>query len=82
MYDELLQLQYVNDENKWRIMIIDQRLILQDVPYKTLLLSISDNAATVVKEMLDKYGINRSEFLGLQNFENNVISLKELIVIF
>ena len=29
-------------------MIIDQRLILQDVPYKTLLLSISDNAATVV----------------------------------
>ena len=63
-------------------MIIDQRLILQDVPYKTLLLSISDNAATVVKEMLDKYGINRSEFLGLQNLEDNVISLKGLIILF
>ena len=64
------------------VMIIDQRLILQDVPYKTLLLSISDNAATVVKEMLDKYGINRSEFLGLQNLEDNVISLKGLIILF
>ena len=28
-----------------------------DVPYKTLLLSVHDNAAHVVKDMLDKYGI-------------------------
>ena len=33
----------------------------QDVPYKTLLLSIRDTAANVVKEMLDKYGLHRED---------------------
>ncbi|CAL4087255.1 unnamed protein product, partial [Meganyctiphanes norvegica] len=32
-----------------------------DVPYKTLLLSIRDNAANVVREMLDKYGLYRED---------------------
>lgn len=32
-----------------------------DVPYKTLLLSINDNAAAVVREMLDKYGLSRQD---------------------
>jgi len=30
------------------------------VPYKSLLLSATDTAAYVVKEMLDKYGINKA----------------------
>ena len=33
----------------------------KDVPYKTLLLSVSDTAAKVVGEMLEKYGIDRRE---------------------
>ncbi|KAL0840571.1 hypothetical protein ABMA28_015785 [Loxostege sticticalis] len=32
-----------------------------DVPYKTLLLSVGDSAATVVREMLDKYGLSRQD---------------------
>ncbi|MPC41957.1 Afadin [Portunus trituberculatus] len=32
-----------------------------DVPYKTLLLSVRDNALTVVREMLDKYGLHRED---------------------
>ncbi|XP_068630825.1 afadin isoform X2 [Battus philenor] len=32
-----------------------------DVPYKTLLLSVGDSAAAVVREMLDKYGLSRHE---------------------
>ena len=31
------------------------------VPYKTLLLSISDTAAYVVKETLEKYGLDRED---------------------
>jgi afadin len=31
--------------------------LFPDVPYKTLLLSVNDTAALVVKEMLAKYGI-------------------------
>lgn len=33
--------------------------LCKDVPYKTLLLSIRDTAGSVVREMLDKYGLNR-----------------------
>ncbi|CAH2992029.1 unnamed protein product [Chilo suppressalis] len=32
-----------------------------DVPYKTLLVSVGDTAAGVVREMLDKYGLSRHE---------------------
>ncbi|XP_045486498.1 afadin isoform X2 [Pieris rapae] len=32
-----------------------------DVPYKTLLLSVGDSAAAVLREMLDKYGLSRHE---------------------
>lgn len=32
-----------------------------DVPYKTLLLSVGDSAAMVVREMLDKYGLSRQD---------------------
>ena len=32
--------------------------LCKDVPYKTLLLSITDTACMVVAEMLDKYGLN------------------------
>ncbi|XP_013177588.1 PREDICTED: afadin-like [Papilio xuthus] len=32
-----------------------------DVPYKTLLLSVGDTAAAVVREMLEKYGLSRHE---------------------
>ena len=35
--------------------------LCRDVPYKTLLLSVSDAAGFVVEEMLDKYGIDRKE---------------------
>ena len=35
--------------------------LCQDVPYKTLLLSVRDTAALVVKEMLDKYGLYRED---------------------
>ena len=36
----------------------------KDVPYKTLLLSVSDSAVFVVEEMLEKYGIDRQEAPG------------------
>ena len=32
-----------------------------DVPYKTLLLSTTDNAAHVVRETLEKYGIEKED---------------------
>lgn len=32
-----------------------------DVPYKTLLLSATDNVAYVVKETLDKYGLAKED---------------------
>lgn len=32
-----------------------------DVPYKTLLLSVGDCASAVVREMLDKYGLSRTD---------------------
>lgn len=35
--------------------------LCKDVPYKTLLLSIKDCAGAVVREMLDKYGLNRAD---------------------
>ena len=35
--------------------------ICKDVPYKTLLLSVSDPAVYVVEEMLEKYGLDRKE---------------------
>ncbi|XP_073971108.1 adherens junction formation factor afadin isoform X5 [Rhodnius prolixus] len=35
--------------------------LCKDVPYKTLLLSIGDTAAQVVKEMLMKYGLDKEE---------------------
>lgn len=35
--------------------------LCRDVPYKTLLLSIGDTAAQVVKEMLAKYGLDKEE---------------------
>ncbi|CAG0912478.1 unnamed protein product [Notodromas monacha] len=38
--------------------------LCRDVPYKTLLLSVKDSAATVVKEMLDKYGLDNEEALN------------------
>jgi len=34
-------------------------LVNPDVPYKTLLLSVSDNAAHVVRETLEKYGMDK-----------------------
>lgn len=33
--------------------------LCKDVPYKTLLLSIRDSAAQVVREMLSKYGLDK-----------------------
>lgn len=42
-----------------------------DIPYKSLLLSVSDTAAYVVKEMLDKYGLtkaNPKEYCLVQKF--------------
>ncbi|QQP51615.1 Uncharacterized protein FKW44_013035, partial [Caligus rogercresseyi] len=38
--------------------------LCRDVPYKTLLLSISDSAAYVIEEMLEKYGIDRRSAPG------------------
>lgn len=35
--------------------------LCKDVPYKTLLLSIRDTAGSVVREMLEKYGLNRMD---------------------
>ena len=35
--------------------------LCKDVPYKTLLLSVSDPAVYVVEEMLEKYGLDRKE---------------------
>ena len=35
--------------------------IRQDLPYKTLLLSTLDNASYVVKETLDKYGMEKED---------------------
>ncbi|KAK3914940.1 Afadin, partial [Frankliniella fusca] len=35
--------------------------LCKDVPYKTLLLSIGDSAAQVVREMLAKYGLDRED---------------------
>ncbi|XP_025829531.1 afadin isoform X10 [Agrilus planipennis] len=35
--------------------------LCRDVPYKTLLLSIRDTAGSVVREMLDKYGLNKAD---------------------
>lgn len=35
--------------------------LCKDVPYKTLLLSVSDPAAFVVEEMLEKYGHDKRE---------------------
>jgi len=35
--------------------------LCRDVPYKTLLLSIGDTAAHVVKEMLAKYSLDRED---------------------
>ncbi|XP_071053115.1 afadin isoform X2 [Onthophagus taurus] len=35
--------------------------LCKDVPYKTLLLSIRDCAGGVVREMLEKYGLNKSD---------------------
>lgn len=37
--------------------------LCKDVPYKTLLLSIRDCAGAVVREMLDKYGLTKSNYL-------------------
>jgi len=34
-------------------------LVNPDVPYKTLLLSVCDNAAHVVRETLEKYGMDK-----------------------
>lgn len=34
-------------------------LVNPDVPYKTLLLSVSDSAAHVVRETLEKYGMEK-----------------------
>jgi len=34
-------------------------LVNPDVPYKTLLLSVGDNAAHVVRETLEKYGMDK-----------------------
>ena len=38
-----------------------ESLMTQTVPYKTLLVSVSDPAAIVVEEMLDKYALDRKE---------------------
>ena len=35
--------------------------LCQDVPYKTLLLSVRDTAAYVVREMLDKYSLDKED---------------------
>lgn len=35
--------------------------LCRDVPYKTLLLSVRDCASTVVREMLDKYGLTKQD---------------------
>lgn len=35
--------------------------LCRDVPYKTLLLSIRDSAGAVVREMMDKYGLNKAD---------------------
>ena len=35
--------------------------LCKDVPYKTLLLSVRETAAYVVREMLDKYGLNKED---------------------
>lgn len=35
--------------------------LCKDVPYKTLLLSIRDCAGTVIREMLDKYGLTKTD---------------------
>lgn len=35
--------------------------LCKDVPYKTLLLSVSDTAQTVVREMLSKYGLTQED---------------------
>ncbi|KAG8238213.1 hypothetical protein J437_LFUL018257, partial [Ladona fulva] len=35
--------------------------LCRDVPYKTLLLSVRDTAAVVVREMLSKYGLSRED---------------------
>ena len=35
--------------------------LCRDVPYKTLLLSVRETAAYVVREMLDKYALNRED---------------------
>lgn len=35
--------------------------LCRDVPYKTLLLSVRDCAGAVVREMLDKYGLNKAD---------------------
>lgn len=36
-------------------------LVNPDVPYKTLLLSVNDTAAHVVKETLDKYSMDKDD---------------------
>ena len=59
-----------------------------DVPYKTLLLSVSDSAAHVVRETLEKYGMDKENpdafclvevwyFLSFQSFmlELSVLNL-------
>lgn len=35
--------------------------LCKDVPYKTLLLSVRDCAGTVIREMLDKYGLTKTD---------------------
>lgn len=35
--------------------------LCRDVPYKTLLLSVRDNASCVVREMLAKYGLDKED---------------------
>lgn len=35
--------------------------LCRDVPYKTLLLSIRDCAQAVVREMLEKYGLDKTD---------------------
>jgi len=46
--------------------------IRKDVPYKTLLLSVRDTAAGVVLEMLDKYGVSKSEALNYCLVQSNL----------
>lgn len=60
--------------------------LCRDVPYKTLLLSIRDNAQQVVKEMLVKYGLEKEDphnycliqvcFARIQSFANYSSSLR------